>query len=150
MVPNHIMQLISLTAMEPPVSFQADAVRNEQAKILRAVQPLDSEDVLYSSVRGQYGKEWSEEKRVAGIPLRTWSGPRIENRNISGVEAEHRQTGDGPECRFTSAPGNGWPNVTPKSPSSSSARRLRYFATLRSTIIATNWSCRYSLWKGYR
>ena len=55
MVPNHIMQLISLTAMEPPVSFQADAVRNEQAKILRAVQPLDSEDVLYSSVRGQYG-----------------------------------------------------------------------------------------------
>src|SRR5712671_4354997 len=56
MVPNHIMQLISLTAMEPPVSFQADAVRNEQAKILRAVQPLDSEDVLYSSVRGQYGE----------------------------------------------------------------------------------------------
>src|SRR5450755_2516616 len=56
MVPNHIMQLISLTAMEPPVSFQPDAVRNEQAKILRAVQPLDSEDVLYSSVRGQYGE----------------------------------------------------------------------------------------------
>jgi glucose-6-phosphate 1-dehydrogenase len=56
MVPNHIMQLLSLTAMEPPVSFQADAVRNEQAKILRAVQPLDSEDVLQSSVRGQYGE----------------------------------------------------------------------------------------------
>ncbi len=56
MVPNHIMQLLSLTAMEPPVSFQADAVRNEQAKILRAVQPLDSEDVLHSSVRGQYGE----------------------------------------------------------------------------------------------
>ena len=56
MVPNHIMQLLSLTAMEPPVSFQADAVRNEQAKILRAVQPLDSEDVLQSTVRGQYGE----------------------------------------------------------------------------------------------
>ncbi len=56
MVPNHIMQLLSLTAMEPPVSFQADAVRNEQAKILRAIQPLDSEDVLHSSVRGQYGE----------------------------------------------------------------------------------------------
>ena len=56
MVPNHIMQLLSLTAMEPPVSFSADAVRNEQAKILRAVQPLDSEDVLHSSVRGQYGE----------------------------------------------------------------------------------------------
>src|SRR5258708_5157845 len=65
MVPNHIMQLLSLTAMEPPVSFQADAVRNEQAKILRAVQPLDSEDVLHSSVRGQYGEGEIGGERVA-------------------------------------------------------------------------------------
>src|SRR5437870_1228337 len=55
MVPNHIMQLISLTAMEPPVSFQADAVRDEQAKILHAIQPHSSEDVLSRTVRGQYG-----------------------------------------------------------------------------------------------
>jgi glucose-6-phosphate 1-dehydrogenase len=55
MVPNHIMQLISLTAMEPPISFQADAVRDEQAKILHAIQPLSSEDVLSRTVRGQYG-----------------------------------------------------------------------------------------------
>ena len=55
MVPNHIMQLISLTAMEPPISFQADAVRDEQAKILHAIQPLSSEDVLTRTVRGQYG-----------------------------------------------------------------------------------------------
>ena len=40
MVPNHIMQLITLTAMEPPVSFRADAVRDEQSKILHAIQPL--------------------------------------------------------------------------------------------------------------
>jgi glucose-6-phosphate 1-dehydrogenase len=55
MVPNHLMQLLSLTAMESPASFQADAVRNEQAKVLRAIQPLDSDDVLNRSVRGQYG-----------------------------------------------------------------------------------------------
>ena len=55
MVPNHIMQLISLTSMEPPVSFRADAVRDEQAKILHAIQPLSSEDVLSRTVRGQYG-----------------------------------------------------------------------------------------------
>ncbi len=55
MVPNHIMQLISLIAMEPPISFQADAVRDEQAKILHAIQPLSSEDVLTRTVRGQYG-----------------------------------------------------------------------------------------------
>jgi glucose-6-phosphate 1-dehydrogenase len=56
MVPNHIMQLISLTAMEPPVSFRADAVRDEQAKILHAIQPLSAEDVLSRTVRGQYGE----------------------------------------------------------------------------------------------
>jgi glucose-6-phosphate 1-dehydrogenase len=56
MVPNHVMQLLSLTAMESPVSFQADAVRNEQAKVLHAIQPLDSQDVLQYSVRGQYGE----------------------------------------------------------------------------------------------
>jgi glucose-6-phosphate 1-dehydrogenase len=56
MVPNHMMQLLSLTAMESPVSFQADAVRNEQAKVLHSIQPLNSEDVLLRSVRGQYGE----------------------------------------------------------------------------------------------
>ena len=56
MVPNHVMQLLSLTAMESPVSFQADAVRNEQAKVLHSLQPLNSEDVLQRSVRGQYGE----------------------------------------------------------------------------------------------
>src|SRR6202163_4352348 len=55
MVPNHVMQLLSLTAMESPVSFQADSVRDEQAKVLHAVQLLDSETVLHDSVRGQYG-----------------------------------------------------------------------------------------------
>lgn len=55
MVPNHVMQLLSLTAMEPPVSFQADAVRNEQAKVLHSLLPLNSEEVLQDSVRGQYG-----------------------------------------------------------------------------------------------
>jgi glucose-6-phosphate 1-dehydrogenase len=55
MVPNHMMQLLSLTAMESPVSFQADAVRNEQAKVLHSIQPLSSDDVLQRTVRGQYG-----------------------------------------------------------------------------------------------
>jgi len=56
MVPNHIMQLISLTSMEPPISFRADAVRDEQAKILHAIQPMSSEEVLTRTVRGQYGE----------------------------------------------------------------------------------------------
>ncbi len=66
MVPNHIMQLISLTSMEPPISFQADAVRDEQAKILHAIQPLSSEEVLSKSVRGQYGPGVVDGQRVPG------------------------------------------------------------------------------------
>ena len=64
MVSNHMMQLLSLTAMESPVSLHADAVRNEQAKVLRAVQPLDAEDVLHRSVRGQYGEGAIADKGV--------------------------------------------------------------------------------------
>lgn len=54
MIPNHIFQLVTLTAMEPPVSFDPDAVRDEQAKILAAIQPFSPEDVLHKAVRGQY------------------------------------------------------------------------------------------------
>ena len=64
MVPNHMMQLISLTAMEPPASFSADAVRDEQAKVLNAIQPLSSEDVLHQAVRGQYGEGVIAKERV--------------------------------------------------------------------------------------
>src|SRR5579862_9410410 len=64
MVPNHVMQLLSLTAMESPVSFSADAVRNEQAKVLHSLLPLNSEDVLQYSVRGQYGEGSIDGERV--------------------------------------------------------------------------------------
>src|SRR6267142_603501 len=66
MVPNHILQLITLTAMEPPISFAADAVRNEQAKILHAIQPLSPEEVLTDAVRGQYGPGVINGEKVPG------------------------------------------------------------------------------------
>ncbi|MBY0332478.1 MAG: glucose-6-phosphate dehydrogenase [Acetobacteraceae bacterium] len=55
MVPNHVFQLLALTAMEPPNSFDADAVRTEKAKALDAIRPLTPEDVARNVVRGQYG-----------------------------------------------------------------------------------------------
>ena len=55
MVPNHVFQLLSLTAMEPPNSFAADAVRTEKDKVLEAVVPLDLDDIGRRVVRGQYG-----------------------------------------------------------------------------------------------
>ena len=55
MVPNHLLQLVSLTAMEPPISFAAGAVRDEKAKVIHAIQPLDPDECLNCAVRGQYG-----------------------------------------------------------------------------------------------
>jgi glucose-6-phosphate 1-dehydrogenase len=54
MVPNHLLQLVTLTAMEPPVSFKADSVRDEQTKILHAIQCPSPEEAGRRAVRGQY------------------------------------------------------------------------------------------------
>jgi len=64
MVPNHVFQLLSLTAMEPPNSFDADAVRTEKHKVLEAVHPLDDAEVRRNTVRGQYGAGNLEGKAV--------------------------------------------------------------------------------------
>jgi len=54
MVPNHLLQLLSVIAMEPPNSFDANAVRDEKTKLLRAILPLHSIEVLRSVVAAQY------------------------------------------------------------------------------------------------
>ncbi len=64
MVPNHLFQLVTLTAMEPPISFEADAVRDEQAKILHAIQPMNDEEVIRRTVRGQYGDGQAKGERA--------------------------------------------------------------------------------------
>jgi glucose-6-phosphate 1-dehydrogenase len=55
MVPNHLLAVLSIVAMEPPNSFAANDIRDEQTKVLRAIQPLSTDEVLTSTVRGQYG-----------------------------------------------------------------------------------------------
>ncbi len=54
MFQNHMLQLLSLTAMEPPVSFDADAVRDEKAKLLKSIRPFDLRHLDSEIVRGQY------------------------------------------------------------------------------------------------
>ena len=66
MVPNHLFQLLTMTAMEPPISFDADEVRNKQAEVLHAIQPFGPEEVLTNMVRGQYGGGTVDGQRVAG------------------------------------------------------------------------------------
>ncbi len=53
---NHMMQLLSLVAMEPPVNLSAGAIRDEKVKVLQSIRPLTEEDFENSVVRGQYGK----------------------------------------------------------------------------------------------
>lgn len=55
MVQNHMMQVLTLTAMEPPVTFGADSVRDEKVKVLRAIPPLMESEISTDTVRGQYG-----------------------------------------------------------------------------------------------
>ena len=55
MVPNHLFQLLSLVAMEPPVRFDAHSVRTEKGEVLAAIQTQSEEEALRNSVRGQYG-----------------------------------------------------------------------------------------------
>src|SRR5690242_11286000 len=54
MVPNHLFQLLSLVAMEPPVKFDAHSVRSEKGAVLSAIQTQNEQEALQNSVRGQY------------------------------------------------------------------------------------------------
>ena len=54
MVQNHMLQLLCLVAMEPPTRLDADAVRDEKLKVLRALRPIAGADVALKTVRGQY------------------------------------------------------------------------------------------------
>ena len=56
MVQNHMLQLLSLVAMEPPVSLDADAVRDEKVKVLRAIREIPKEQIKDLTVRAQYGE----------------------------------------------------------------------------------------------
>jgi glucose-6-phosphate 1-dehydrogenase len=57
-VQNHALQLVALVAMEPPIAFDATAVRDEKVKVLRAIRPILDGEVATSTVRGQYTKGW--------------------------------------------------------------------------------------------
>jgi glucose-6-phosphate 1-dehydrogenase len=63
---NHLLQLLSLTAMEPPIAFEADALRDEKVRVLRAVSGLGPDMIDRNVVRGQYGAGWVQGERVAG------------------------------------------------------------------------------------
>jgi len=65
MIQNHLLQLLCLVAMEPPVSFGADEVRDRKVDVLKAMRRFSAGAISESAVRGQYGKGWIGDKAVA-------------------------------------------------------------------------------------
>lgn len=66
MVQNHILQLLCLIAMEPPVTFEADEVRNKKVDVLRSMRRFKSDELINNVVRGQYGESEVEDNQVKG------------------------------------------------------------------------------------
>jgi glucose-6-phosphate 1-dehydrogenase len=63
---NHLLQLMSLVAMEPPATFDADALRDEKVKVIRAIGDLTPDEIRGDVVRGQYGHGWVGAEEVHG------------------------------------------------------------------------------------
>jgi glucose-6-phosphate 1-dehydrogenase len=74
-VQNHMMQLLSIVAMEPPARFESREVRDEKVKVLRAVPPFDVELAHRDAVRGQYGPGWIAGEHVPGYRQETGVDP---------------------------------------------------------------------------
>ncbi len=66
MVQNHLFQLLCLVAMEPPVSYEADEVRNRRVDVVNALRKIGPDEVSDYAVRGQYGAGWIEGREVVG------------------------------------------------------------------------------------
>jgi len=66
MVQNHLMQILTLVAMEPPVNMDGDSIRNEKLKVLKALRPITIDTVEEKTVRGQYAAGFIQGKPVPG------------------------------------------------------------------------------------
>ena len=138
MIQNHVLQLLSLVAMEPPANFDATSVRDEKAKLLRAIRPVAIDRIDEFRVRGQYTEGWVGGKKVpayrgephvsptsttetyaalkfyidnwrwADVPFYLRSGKRLAKR-VSEISIQFRRV---PHMVFKSAGANGIePNV---------------------------------------
>ena len=86
MIQNHLLQLLCLVAMETPISFDSDEVRNRKVEVLRAMRKFGPEDVRMSAVRGQYAKGWIEGKEVPGYREETKVDPQSNTETFAAVK----------------------------------------------------------------
>ena len=86
MVPNHLFQLLALTAMEPPTCFEPDAVRNERLKVIEAIHPLTDDEALGDVVRAQYTAGDIEGRRIPSYR----SAPGVDPNSVTETFAAMR------------------------------------------------------------
>ncbi|WP_462265621.1 glucose-6-phosphate dehydrogenase [Mucilaginibacter sp.] len=86
MIQNHLLQLMCMIAMEPPVSFDAEELRNRKVDVLRAIQRLKPEEIHNNAVRGQYGQGWTEGKKVPGYREEPDVDPKSNTETFAAVK----------------------------------------------------------------
>ncbi|MBM4421213.1 MAG: glucose-6-phosphate dehydrogenase [Chloroflexi bacterium] len=84
-VQNHLLQLLTLVAMEPPAAFDADAVREEKVKVLRALRPVAAADVAARTARGQYGAGFVDGDRVLAYRRELGVAPDSETESYAAL-----------------------------------------------------------------
>ncbi|MGH9368800.1 MAG: glucose-6-phosphate dehydrogenase, partial [Thermoanaerobaculia bacterium] len=161
MFQNHLLQLLCLTAMEPPAAFEADAVRAEKVKVLQSIRPFPIDAIDEWAVRGQYGAgvvggrqvpsyrqepkvapesvtpTWAAVKfaidnwRWAGVPFYVRSGKRTEAR-ISEIAIEFKRV---PHALFGAEAGKLNPNVLRLRIQPDEAVSLKFEAKIPGTVM---------------
>jgi glucose-6-phosphate 1-dehydrogenase len=88
MVQNHLMQILTLVAMEPPASLQADSIRGEKLKVLKALRPITQDNVAEKAVRGQYGSGFIEGRAVPGYLDEEGGNPHSSTESFVAIRAD--------------------------------------------------------------
>jgi glucose-6-phosphate 1-dehydrogenase len=86
MVANHLLQLLTLTAMEPPVAFEAEAIREQKVQVLRSIRPMTAEEVAKRTVRGQYGPGTIDGESVPGYRQEPGVNPKSNTETFAAVK----------------------------------------------------------------
>jgi len=86
MIQNHLLQLLCIVAMEPPVNFTAEEVRDRKVDVLRAMRRFTPDSVRDSAVRGQYGPGWIEGEKVPGYREEPGANPESNTETFAAVK----------------------------------------------------------------
>ena len=90
MFQNHLLQLLSIVAMDPPVRYGGTSVRDRKADVMKSIVPINPENLSEIAIRGQYGPGMMDGKSLPRIPARGGSEYRIQDRNVRCAQTVRR------------------------------------------------------------